>query len=241
MIGKLHSYESCGTVDGPGLRYVVFMQGCPLRCKYCHNPDTWDIKEQKISVTADKLMKEIKKYENFFKKTGGVTFTGGEPFLQAEFLKEALKRCKDEGYHTTVDTSGFVFNDMVKDALKEVDLILLDIKSINPKIYLDLTEVALDNTLKLAEYASEEGIAMWIRHVLIPEWTDNDEDLNRLAEYITTLKTVEKIELLPYHKMGEYKWESMGKEYPLKGAEPPALERVTNAKEIFINHGLKIN
>lgn len=241
MIGKLHSYESCGTVDGPGLRYVVFTQGCPLRCKYCHNPDTWDINEPKITIEPDDLMKQIKKYENFFKKTGGVTFTGGEPFLQAKFISEVLQRCKNEGYHTAVDTSGFIFNDDVKQALKYTDLVLLDIKSINPQTYLILTEVPLDNTLKFAEYASKNGIKLWIRHVLIPNYTDKDEDLNLLAEYITSLKTVEKIEILPYHKMGEYKWTAMGKDYPLKMIEPPTSERIENAKNIFEHYHLKIN
>ncbi len=241
MIGRLHSFESCGTVDGPGLRFVVFMQGCPLRCKFCHNPDTWNIDDAKKDMTPEDLLKEIKKYENFFKKSGGVTFTGGEPLVQAKYIEQVLKLCKDEGYHTAIDTSGFVFNEDVKNTLRYADLVLLDIKSINPDTYKELVGVPLDNTLKFAQYTSEQGIRLWIRHVLVPEWTDNDTDLEKLASFVSTLKTVDMVEILPYHRMGEYKWDKIGKEYPLKGLNPPTKERVQNAKDIFIKHGLNVH
>ncbi len=241
MIGKLHSFESCGTVDGPGLRYVVFMQGCPLRCKFCHNPDSWNINEAKTETTPEDLLKQIKKYENFFKKSGGVTFTGGEPLLQAKFIADILKLCKAEGYHTAIDTSGYMFNDDVKHALQYADLVLLDIKSIDPSTYQELVGVPLENTLKFAEYLSEQGIKTWIRHVLVPEWTDKDEDLEKLATFVSSLKTVDKVEILPYHKMGEYKWDLIGKEYPLKGLEPPTKDRVENAKAIFERKGLSVH
>ncbi len=238
MKGNIHSFESFGTVDGPGLRYVVFMQGCPLRCKYCHNPDTWETEISKFSKTPQEVFNEVRKYENFFKKTGGITVTGGEPFLQAEFIIEFFKLCKEAGYHTAVDTSGYIFNNDVIEALKYTDLVLLDIKSINPVTYFKLTGVTLYSTIKTAEYLNEKGIDTWIRHVLVPEWTDNDQDLQSLAQYISSLQMVKKVEILPYHKMGIYKWNSLGKEYELEGIDPPTKYRVENAKSIFENHSI---
>lgn len=238
--GKLHSFESCGTVDGPGIRFIVFTQGCPLRCKYCHNPDTWKLKDASYERTPEFVMHEILKYKNFFANGGGVTITGGEPLMQEDFVEELCKKCRQEGVHTALDTSGYIFNDRIKEVLEYVDLVLLDIKCINPKEYLELTGVELENTLKFAKYLSEIGKPMWIRHVLVPGITDRDEYLEELAEFVATLKSVEKIEILPFHKMGEFKWKELGIEYQLDKVESPTRERVENAKEIFRKKGLKI-
>ena len=239
VIGKIHSYESFGTVDGPGVRFVVFLQGCVLRCKYCHNPDSWGLNDNKKSQTPQELIKEVLKYKSFIQK-GGVTITGGEPLLQAEFVYEFFKLCKQEGLHTAIDTSGFIFNDTVKKALEVTDLVLLDIKSINPITYKSLVGVELENTLKMAQYLSSIKKPMWVRHVLIDAWTDNDEDLTELANFLTTLDNIEKVEILPYHRLGEFKWEQLGMEYEFKDMLPPSDERVQNAKNIFKSKGIAL-
>lgn len=232
VIGKIHSFESYGTVDGPGVRYVIFLQGCVLKCKYCHNPDSWGFDDSKITRTPQELIKEVLKYKSFIQK-GGVTISGGEPLLQAEFVYEFFKLCKQEGLHTALDTSGFIFNDAAKKALEFTDLVLLDIKSINPITYKNLTGVKLENTLKMAQYLSSIKKPMWVRHVLIDGWTDNDKDLTELADFLTTLDNIDMVEILPYHRLGEFKWEQIGVEYEFKGMLPPSAERVQNAKDIF--------
>ncbi len=239
VVGKIHSYESYGTVDGPGVRYVIFLQGCVLRCKYCHNPDSWGLNDNKINQTPQELIKEVLKYKSFIQK-GGVTITGGEPLLQAEFVYEFFKLCKQEGLHTALDTSGFIFNDSVKKALEFTDLVLLDIKSINPITYKSLVGVELENTLKMAQYLSSIKKPMWVRHVLIDGWTDNDKDLTELADFLTTLDNVEMVEILPYHRLGEFKWEQLGMEYEFKDMLPPSAERVQNAKDIFKEKSLSL-
>ncbi len=238
MIGKIHSFESFGTVDGPGLRYVVFMQGCPLRCKYCHNPDTWEVGRFKIEKTPEELLADISRYKSFFAVKGGITVSGGEPLVQASFIADFFKLCKEAGFHTALDTSGYVFHDEARRALDYTDLVLLDIKSIEPEMFKTLTSVPIDNTLKMAKYLSDKGIPVWIRHVLVPEYTDNDKDLHKLAEYVATLKNVERVEVLPYHKMGIYKWETLGIDYPLKGIDAPAKDRVENARNIFREYNI---
>lgn len=237
--GYIHSHESFGTVDGPGVRYVVFMQGCPLRCKYCHNSDTWNLKEAKHMESPEETFKEIMKYKNFI-KTGGVTVTGGEPLLQAEFIKELFKLCKEAGIHTTIDTSGYVFSDKVKEALEYTDLVLLDIKSIDPETYFDLTKVELTPTLEFLDYLKEKNIKAWVRHVIVPGITDRDDHLEKLAGYVAEYPNVEKVELLPYHTLGEHKWENQGMEYELKGVPALSKERFENAKEIFKRKGLSL-
>ena len=239
IIGKIHSFESFGTVDGPGVRFVVFLQGCVLKCKYCHNPDSWGFDDNKITQTPQELIKEVLKYKSFIQK-GGVTISGGEPLLQAEFVYEFFKLCKEEGLHTALDTSGFIFNDEAKKALEVTDLVLLDIKSINPTTYKNLTGVELENTLKMVQYLSSIKKPMWVRHVLIDGWTDNDKDLTELADFLTTLDSVEKVEILPYHRLGEFKWEQLGIDYEFKDMLPPSDERVQNAKDIFKEKGIAL-
>jgi pyruvate formate lyase activating enzyme len=240
LLGKLHSYESCGTVDGPGLRYVVFTQGCPLRCKYCHNPDTWHMSDASYEEDANYVVEEIVRYKPFFKNGGGMTLSGGEPFMQAEFAKELFKLCKENEINTAVDTSGIFLNDTVKEALEYVDLVLLDIKCIDPDTYKELTKVELEPTLKFAKYLSDIKKPVWIRHVLVPGITDREDFLEKLGDFISGLKNVERMEILPYHSMGEYKWEEMGYDYELKGVEPPTKESVDRAKEIMRKKGIPI-
>jgi len=240
QIGKLHSFESCGTVDGPGIRFIVFTQGCPLRCKYCHNPDTWKLKDAKYERTSEFVMKEIVKYKNFYTNGGGVTITGGEPLMQPDFIEEIFKLCKKESIHTALDTSGYIFNDRVKEILEFVDLVLLDIKSIDEIEYKELTGVELAPTLRFAEYLSSIKKPIWLRHVLVPGITDRDDHLDRLANFASKLTNIEKIEILPFHKMGEFKWRELGLKYQLDKVESPTLERVENARNIFRSKGLKV-
>ena len=233
IVGKIHSLESFGTVDGPGIRFVVFMQGCPLRCLYCHNPDTWDPNRKvNYQMTPDELLSEVLKYKSFIAK-GGVTVTGGEPLLQAEFLKEFFRLCREAGIHTAVDTSGYMCNAKAMEVLEYVDLVLLDIKTFNPELHPTLTGVKQENTLRFLNELEKRGIDTWIRHVIVPGYTDNDEWLEALAKFVSGFKVVRKVELLPYHTMGTYKYEELGIDYKLKGVEPLSRERLENAKQIF--------
>ena len=241
VLGNIHSYESMGTVDGPGIRFVVFLQGCPLRCKFCHNPDTWNINEKKIEEKAEDVLKKIKRYKNFFGKKGGVTVTGGEPLIQSEFVLELFRLCKKEGIHTALDTSGYIFNEKVKEVLEYTDLVLLDIKAIDEKIYKDLTKVELDNTIKFAEYLKEIKKPVWIRHVVVPEITDDNELLERTAKYISTLNNVEMVEILPYHTLGVFKYKELGLKYPLENVEDLSSERKLEIMEIFKKYNLPVH
>ena len=234
LIGKIHSIETFGTVDGPGIRYVIFLQGCHLRCKYCHNRDTWDTTigtPKKVS----ELVQDIQKYNDYIKfSKGGVTVTGGEPLLQPKFLIALFTELKKLGYHTALDTSGmFPLTPEVKQVLSLTDLVLLDIKHIDDEKCKDLVGFANKLEWEFANYLSENGIKMWIRQVIIPGITDDENDLIRLKEFLQTLKTVEKIELNPYHTLGVYKWEDLGLEYPLKGVRQANNEDIERAKRIL--------
>ena len=238
MTGRIHSFESFGTVDGPGIRYVVFLQGCPLRCKYCHNPDTWGTGGKEY--TAEQVATQVMRYKNYFGENGGVTVTGGEPLLQIDFVIELFKILKEKGVHTCVDTSGFTFRatdekcvEKHKALLEVTDLFLLDIKHIRDDGHKALTGQSNQNTLAFAKFLSEQGKKVWIRYVLVPDITDDDGLIYELKEFVDGLKTVEKVEVLPYHTMGVVKYENLGLEYPLKGVEPPSKERVQNAKRIL--------
>ena len=233
-MGNIHSFESFGTVDGPGIRCVVFFQGCPMRCKYCHNPDTWEAGG--TQMTAEETAREALKYRPYFKNGGGVTVSGGEPLLQLDFLIELLSLFKKEGIHTCVDTSGICFDESDKryEKLLEVtDLFLLDIKHIDEEKHVALTGRPGKAPHAFARFLSERGKPVWIRHVLVPEWTDDDGALHRLREFLDTLENIEKVEVLPYHTMGRVKYENLGKAYPLEGIQPPDRLRVENAKKIL--------
>lgn len=236
MTGRIHSFESFGTVDGPGIRFVVFMQGCPMRCKYCHNPDTWVTGAGK-EYTAKEVCETVLKYKNYFSGGGGITVSGGEPMLQAEFVSELFSLLKERGVHTALDTSGVLFDRFSPHKfdclLDKTDLVLLDIKHIDGEEHKRLTGHGNENILAFAKYLSDIGKDMWIRHVLVPGITDNDLYLERLAKFIGNLKTVKKVEVLPYHTMGVVKYEKLGLYYPLTNTNPPTAERIANAKKIL--------
>lgn len=231
---KVHSFESLGTVDGPGIRYVIFLQGCHLKCKYCHNRDTWDIKGGSYK-SLEEIYQQIKRYKPYFNSShGGVTVTGGEPLLQVKFLIELFKKLKKEGIHTCIDTSGIVnLTQDVKEVLKLTDLVLLDIKHIDSEKCKELTGHPNTRELEFAKYLSENGIPMWIRQVIIPEITDDEKDIIRLKEFIKTLKTVQKVEFLPYHTAGKYKWAELGKKYELENIRETTKEDIERVRKIY--------
>ena len=240
ITGKIHSFESFGTVDGPGIRFVVFAQGCPLRCLYCHNPDTWDTGKGKIEMTAQELVAEVVRYKNFIQKKGGVTFTGGEPLLQAAFVRDFFTLCQQEQLHTALDTSGCLLNESVKELLNVTDLVLLDVKSIDAAEYKHLTSGVLAQTLAFLDYLQQIGKTTWVRHVLVPQLTDYDERLHQLATFLKRYSVVEKVELLPYHKLGIFKYEALGMVDPLANTEALSHERLQHARDIFMSHGLTV-
>jgi len=236
--GYVHSVETGGAVDGPGLRFVVFLSGCQLRCLYCHNPDTWHMKDAKKMGVAH-LLNEIMLYAHYLKRTGGgVTATGGEPLAQPEFVTALFQGCKAMGLHTALDTNGFLGEHASDALLAATDLVLLDIKAWDASIYKSLTGAELAPTLRFAERLAAMGKPTWLRYVLVPGWTDNLEHVTELAAYAAKLK-FEKVEVLPFHKMGEPKWEAMNIAYELKDTQPPSAELVAHVKEIFVSHGLK--
>jgi pyruvate formate lyase activating enzyme len=235
VLGRIHSVETGGTIDGPGVRYVVFFQGCPLRCKFCHNPDTWQTSGGK-EMDADTIISDILKYKNFI-KTGGVTISGGEPMNQIAFLLEILKGCKANGIHTAVDTSGAVDVDFCKEVLAVTDLVLLDIKANDTKVCKTLTGKGNENAFKLLKFVEEKGIPVWIRHVVVPDFTDNLEETFSLAQKLQQYSCIKKIEILPFHKMGEYKWEALNLDYELKETKEPDKNLVEGMKEIFKSAG----
>ena len=215
--GKIHSIESMGLVDGPGIRTVVFMQGCKLRCAYCHNPDTWKLNEGK-EVTPDELIKKILRFKPYFEKSGGgVTFSGGDPLIQHEFLLEMLKRCKENGIHTTIDTAGYG-NGNYDEILKYTDLVLLDIKHIDDEGYINLTGKNTDGINEFLKALNKSNAKVWVRHVVVPGYTDSKESMKKIANIINSkVSNVEKVELLPYHLLGVNKYEVLGLDYKLKG------------------------
>lgn len=238
MTGHIHSFESFGTVDGPGIRFVVFLQGCPLRCQYCHNPDTWTAGGEEHSV--EDVVSRAVRYKNYFGEKGGVTVTGGEPLLQIDFVIALFTQLKAKGIHTCVDTSGFTFQannptsvEKHKKLLEVADLFLLDIKHIDDEACKKLTGQSNENTLAFAKFLSDNGKPMWIRQVLVPGITDDSQALQRTRAFIDTLKTVEKVEVLPYHTMGKVKYEKLGIAYPLEGVPTPTKESVEKAKSIL--------
>ena len=238
MEGYIHSTESFGSVDGPGVRFVIFVSGCPMRCQFCHNPDTWDMQAGE-KKSADELLRQALRYRSYWKDGGGITVSGGEPLLQIDFLTDLFRKAKEQGIHTTIDTSGAPFTreepffGKFNELMKYTDLLLVDIKHIDEEQHQILTGRTNKNILDMAEYLSEIGKPVWIRHVLVPERSDYDEYLEGLNRFIKTLNNVEKVEILPYHTLGEYKWKELGYDYPLAGIEPPTKARVENANRIL--------
>ena len=273
VLGYVHSTESFGAVDGPGIRFVVFLQGCKMRCKYCHNPETWNLvtdysklysdetsdaereelekkieentkllKDKGVKIearTPEDLLKQALRYKPYWKNGGGITVSGGEALLQMDFLIEFFKLAKAEGIHTTIDTAGNPFTreepffSNFNELMNLTDLFLLDIKQINDDKHRDLTGFSNSNILDLAQYLSDQGKHMWIRHVLVPTITTDEDDLRKTKEFIDTLKTVDKVEVLPYHKLGIPEWERLGIPYKLEGIDPPTDEEQKLAKSIL--------
>lgn len=235
--GYIHSVVTGGAVDGPGLRYVVFLSGCKLRCRYCHNPDSWIMKDGEKRLASD-LVEEIADYKPYIAKKGGVTISGGEPLAQPEFVTALFEGCKKNGLHTALDTSGFL-GDNADDALLAVtDLVLLDIKHFDPKVYRELTGGDLEPTLRFAKRLAEIKKPVWLRYVLVPGLTDDTASVEALATFAAGLGNVERVEVLPFHKMGEPKWEALGYDYRLKDTQPPTTKQTADVKAIFWAHGL---
>ena len=233
MEGRIHSFESLGAVDGPGVRFVVFMQGCSLKCKYCQNRDTWNLKGG-TTYSSDEIVEKILRYKNYIMPNGGVTISGGEPLLQTKFLIELFTKLKKYNIHTCIDTSGSVgLTDEIKELIDLTDLFLLDIKCINDEKAINLTGVSNKKELEFAKYLSSIHKPMWIRQVLVPGYTDDEQDLIKLREFISTLKSVEKVEVLPYHDLGKFKWEQLGEVYPLENVRTANNDDVKRAKEIL--------
>ena len=236
--GYVHSLESFGSVDGPGVRYIIFLTGCAMRCQFCHNPDTWDMKKGTL-YTTDELLEKAMKYRSYWKNDGGITVSGGEPLLQIDFLTELFRKAKANGIHTTLDTSGNPFTreepffSKFNELMKYTDLVMLDIKHIDDEQHKILTGCTNKNILDLARYLSDIKKPVWIRHVLVPERSDYDEYLIKLDEFIQSLDNIQKVEVLPYHTLGAYKWDELGYEYKLKGIDPPSVERVENANKLL--------
>lgn len=233
-MGVVHSFETFTTVDGPGIRFILFLSNCPLRCKYCHNPDTWACKGKEYSV--DDIVNEILKYKNYY-KNGGVTISGGEPLLQIDFVIEIFKKLKKYNMHTAIDTSGSTFNEnqiaKFDELNKYTDLYLLDIKEIDEKKHIELTGKSNKNILEFAQYLSKNNKKVWIRHVIVPTINLDKEDLIKTKEFIDTLNNVERVDVLPYHTLGVHKYKDLGLKYSLEGVRTPTSEEIKFAKEIL--------
>lgn len=231
---RVHSIETFGTLDGPGIRFVIFLQGCPLKCLYCHNRDTWDTNLGNITEVTD-LVSEIKRYVPYMKSSGGgVTVSGGEPLLQAKIITELFKELHKLDIHTCIDTAGSLpINDDITSLLKVTDLVLLDIKHIDDEKSKILTGLSNKNNLDFAKYLSNNNIPVWIRQVILPGYTDDENDLLKLKDFIESLSNVEKIELLPYHDLGKFKWKELGFEYSLNDVKSATQEDINRAKTIL--------
>lgn len=234
LVGNIHSFETLGTVDGPGIRFVVFMQGCSLQCKYCHNRDTWEFGAGK-NYTVEEVIKKILRSKPYFEASnGGVTISGGEPLLQAPFLLDLFKKLKKHNIHTAIDTAGSIpINDTITELLQYTDLVLLDIKHINDAKCIELTGRSNVHTLNFAKYLNEQNIPTWITQVIIPGITDNPEDLKLEKEFLNQFSNIKNIRLLPYHSLGKFKWDEMNLDYPLKDIRDANSEDIEKAKKIL--------
>ena len=236
--GRIHSVESFGSADGPGVRYIVFLKGCNMRCQYCHNPDTWE-KDGGEPMTPEEVLKKALRYKTYWKEKGGITVSGGEALLQIDFVTELFRLAKEKGVNTCLDTSGNPFSmeepfkSKFDELMKYTDLFMLDIKHMDDAAHRKLTGQTNQNILEMAAYLSDHGKAMWIRHVLVPGITTEEDELYRLRSFLDTLKTVERVEVLPYHTLGVFKWKELGIPYQLEGVDPPTKEQIDRAKEIL--------
>jgi len=238
--GRIHSIETCGTVDGPGIRYVIFFQGCPLRCRYCHNPDTWD-RHKGQEITIPELLADIGDYKSFMDYSGGgVTASGGEPLMQAEFVADLFAACQKRSIHTALDTSGYTSLEKAKRLLSYTNLVLLDIKSYNPQTFQHISSVPIEPVINFLEYLKSKQIPAWIRFVLVPGLSDHKPDIQQMAAYLKGFSNIERIDVLPFHKIGEYKWKELGYAYDLTDTQPPSSQELTDVKLIFQNYGFQV-
>ena len=244
MEGYIHSLESFGTVDGPGVRFVVFFQGCPMRCQYCHNPDTWNMQDAAHTMTADEIIDRVERNKSFY-KTGGITATGGEPMLQIDFLTELFYKTKEKGIHTCLDTSGIMFPvkenektgqqmEKIDTLLSVTDLVMLDIKHMEEEAHKKLTTHSAKHSQSFAKYLDQKEIPIWIRHVVVPGITDRKEELEALGSFLAQLFHVEKVEMLPYHSMGKVKYDALGISYPLGELRQLTKEEAKEAYNIVM-------
>jgi len=237
--GRIHSWDLSTGVDGPGTRFVLFVSGCPLRCLYCANPDTWHMRDGQ-ETTADDVMAEIEKFRGFVTTAGGgVTVTGGEPLLQPAFTAAVLRRCKEAGLHTALDTSGFLGARATDELLGDTDLVLLDIKSFDITAYKKLTGGELAPTLSFATRLSRLGIPVWIRYVLVPGRTDDETSVDGLGTFLSALPNIERIDVLPFHKLGAHKYDALGLPFPLRDTHVPDRHLIERVREQFRGHGLR--
>lgn len=234
MVGRIHSCETFGTLDGPGIRYVLFMQGCPLRCRFCHNPDSWDIRAGRL-MTLEEVLADIEPYVPYYRPNGGgVTASGGEPLVQSKFVARLFREVKQRyGLTTALDTSGMCEPGQADELLDATDLVLLDLKAMDPKLHFELTGKPQDLILRFARHVAERGRRMWIRRVLIPGVNDSAKELLSLGRFVASLGGVENIEVLPYHRMGVHKWKLLGLKCPLEGVEPPGEKDVERAHRLI--------
>lgn len=238
VMGRIHSVESFGALDGPGIRYVLFLQGCPLRCVYCHNPDSWCAEGGQLIGSAD-VVRDILRYKNFI-KNGGVTLSGGEPLMQPDFAAAIIEGCKEHGLHTAIDTSGAISLLLCREAVETADLLLLDIKAANDELFQKITGRSIVNTLEMLTARENIGKPVWIRHVLVPGITMDDKQLHALGEMLRNYSCIERLELLPFHKMGEFKWDELGLPYTLSETQPPKPEQVEHARALLRGYGLPV-
>lgn len=237
-VGQVHSLETFGLVDGPGVRFVVFLQGCRMRCQYCHNPETWSMTGG-TPWTAEDLFQRVWRYHNYWKNNGGITVSGGEPLLQIDFVTALFRLAKEKGVHTVLDTAGNPFTTeepffgKFQQLMEVTDLVMLDLKDTDPQTHQKLTGWDNANILQMAQYLSDTGKDMWVRRVLVPGLTDHREELAHLRTLLDSWKTVRRVEILPYHTLGLFKWEKLGIDYPLDGVPTPTEEEVRQAEEIL--------
>lgn len=237
--GRIHSLETFGAADGPGIRYLVFFQGCPLRCVFCHNPDSWSLSDGS-EMSADEIVSKILPYRAFYRK-GGVTLTGGEPLAQPEFAAALLRQLKTVGLHTAIDTAGSIPLERCREAVELADLILLDIKAMDPALCRAMTGFDGAGAKRLLEYRQSKGLPVWIRHVLVPGYTLEDHALHTMAEYLSAFSCVQRVDLLPFHQLGRHKWKLLGIPYPLEDAPTPDARDVERAADIFRSYGLPVS
>lgn len=237
-LANVHSIETFGSVDGPGLRYILFLKGCHLRCAFCHNADTWDTQSDD-QRSVEQILDHAERYRSYWGKDGGITVSGGEPLLQIDFLLELFKEAKKRNINTCIDTAGEPFTlekdwfDKFKELMEYTDILLVDIKHIDEKKHIKLTGKTNKNILQMFQYLSQINKPIWIRQVLVPGWTDDINDLKKTREFIETLQNVKKIEILPYHNMGAYKWGKLGMKYPLENVDGPSAESIETAEKVL--------